>query len=215
MRYKISTLLVLLMILAGGCGSNSTPLPTIKISVAPASIPEGHTAMLTWTTTDATQCSTNGAWSGPQPTNGSLSVTPTSVGPFSYSINCMGVGGTQAAGAILTVTTPIAPTVSIAVSPSTVAANQSATVTWSSTETTSCAGSGGWSGDQAVNGAMNVTPTDFSNISYTLTCAGVGGTAAQTATLTVAKDPNCPVIPQPAARIGKRTSRANLKQTIR
>jgi hypothetical protein len=86
-------------------------------------------------------------------------------------------------------TTPIsvpAPTVSLSGSPSTVSAGQSATLTWNSTNATSCTGSGAWSGNIATTGtsstgALNQTST------YTLICTGQGGTGSYSTTVNVAK----------------------------
>jgi uncharacterized protein (TIGR03118 family) len=98
---------------------------------------------------------------------------------------------------------PPAPTVTIAVSPTTITVGQSATLTWSSTNAVSCAASGtGWTGNQQLMGTATETPAAAGTVTYTLTCTGAGGggggygggggagqTAAQTATLTVNAPP--------------------------
>ena len=76
-----------------------------------------------------------------------------------------------------------APTVSLSVSPGTIAAGSAATLTWSSTNATSCAASGSWSGSEATSGSQTVTPPTNGSYSYTLTCAGAGGSGAATALL--------------------------------
>jgi uncharacterized protein (TIGR03118 family) len=93
--------------------------------------------------------------------------------------------------------TPPPPTVTLSVSPTSITAGQSATLTWSSTQAVSCAASGAWSGSEAVTGSQAVTPTASGSVTYTLTCTGAatgggayggggaGLTTAQTATLTV------------------------------
>jgi uncharacterized protein (TIGR03118 family) len=92
---------------------------------------------------------------------------------------------------------PPTPTVTLSVSPTSITAGQSATLTWSSTQAVSCAASGGWSGSEAVTGTQAVTPAAAGSATYTLTCTGAGTaggaygggtaglTAAQTTTLTV------------------------------
>jgi uncharacterized protein (TIGR03118 family) len=91
------------------------------------------------------------------------------------------------------------PTVTLAVSPTTITVGQSATLTWSSANATSCSASGtGWTGNQQTMGSATETPTAAGTVTYTLTCSGAvtggggygggGGTpqtATQTATLTV------------------------------
>jgi uncharacterized protein (TIGR03118 family) len=89
-----------------------------------------------------------------------------------------------------------APTVTLSVSPTSITAGQSATLTWSSTLAASCTASGAWSGSQAATGSQAVTPTTSGSVTYTLTCTGTstggggyggggGVTGSQTTTLTV------------------------------
>jgi uncharacterized protein (TIGR03118 family) len=79
----------------------------------------------------------------------------------------------------------IAPTVQLALNNTSIALGQSATLTWSSTGATSCTASGAWSGSEPTGGTMTVTPSAAGSDAYTLTCAGMGGSAPMTATLTV------------------------------
>ena len=103
---------------------------------------------------------------------------------------CGGGGGGYTAPA-----TP-APTLTLSVSPTSITAGQSATLTWSSTQAASCTASGAWSGSEAATGSQAVTPTTSGSVLYTLTCTGTsagggayggggGQTASQTTTLTV------------------------------
>lgn len=79
--------------------------------------------------------------------------------------------------------TPV-PTVSLSASPISVTAGGSSTLTWASTNATSCTASGGWSGTKATSGnyptgALNTT------ITYNLDCTGAGGTTRAATTVTV------------------------------
>ena len=96
-----------------------------------------------------------------------------------------GGGGSGGAGPIAPVVpvTP-APTVSLSIDQSKVTIGQSAKLTWSSTNATSCTASGSWSGPQAISGTSLQTPTASGPATYTLTCTGEGGSDSQTATLT-------------------------------
>ena len=78
------------------------------------------------------------------------------------------------------------PTVTISANPTTVASGQSATLSWSSTNTTACTASGSWSGSQALSGSTPVTPVSGSANVYTITCTGAGGASSASATVTVA-----------------------------
>jgi hypothetical protein len=78
----------------------------------------------------------------------------------------------------------LSPTVSITADPTSVTSGGSSTLTWSSTNATSCTASGGWSGARGVNGSQvitNITQTQ----TYTLTCTGAGGSVDTSATVTV------------------------------
>ncbi len=181
----------------GGSGSSAATVtisaaaaPTVTISVAPTSITVGQSATLTWSSTDATSCTASNAWAGSEAVSGTMSETPTAAGTLSYVLTCTGAGGSANATATLTATAPPpAPTVTIAVSPTSITVGQSATVTWSSTNASSCTASGAWSGAEATSGTMSVTPSSSGAASYTLACSGAGGTANGTASLTVAAAP--------------------------
>ncbi len=87
------------------------------------------------------------------------------------------VAGTPAA-------TP-APTVSLSASPTSIISGQSSTLTWSSTDATSCTASNGWSGALGTSGSQTISPT--ATTTYTLACSGTGGIASSDATVNVAR----------------------------
>src|SRR3984957_10985717 len=89
---------------------------------------------------------------------------------------------------------PLAPTVTISIAPTTITLGQSATLTWSAMNASSCAASSGWTGNESTSGTQTVTPTGTGSVTYTLTCTapsgssysgGGGGQASISATLTV------------------------------
>jgi uncharacterized protein YkwD len=76
------------------------------------------------------------------------------------------------------------PTVTISANPNTINTGSSSTLSWSSTNATSCTASGGWNGSKPSSGsqstgALNATTT------YTLTCSGSGGSQSNSVTVTV------------------------------
>ena len=77
-----------------------------------------------------------------------------------------------------------APTVSLSALPTSVSSGGSSTLTWSSTNASSCTASGAWSGTKATSGSSS-TGGITSTSTYTLTCSGTAGSAASTATVTV------------------------------
>ena len=163
---------------------SAVPTPTVTISAAPTSIVLGQTATLTWSSTNATACTASGSWTGAEVVSGSATITPSAAGALSYVLTCTGSGGSGNATAALTVTTP-APTVTISVSPTSITVGQSATLTWSSTNTTACTASGAWSGAQQTSGSASETPSATGASNFTLTCTGAGGSTNATAALTV------------------------------
>ena len=113
----------------GGSGYNSpmTPpppaMPTVSFT-APAqatSINFGRSVTLTWSTTNATSCTastsstTGGSFTGTQPTSGTATVVPTDKGSVTYTLTCMGPGGSASATtAAVTVSPSLLSTLSVA-----------------------------------------------------------------------------------------------------
>jgi len=83
----------------------------------------------------------------------------------------------------------VPPTINLAAQPSTITVGQSATITWSTGNATSCNASGAWSGSEPTAGNMLVTPTAAGSDTYTLTCTGMsssyGGGTSSTKSVTV------------------------------
>ena len=64
------------------------PTPAITFSVQPTSIVAGQSATLTWSASNAASCTASGAWSGTEPTSGTMVVTPGTVGDNTYMLSC-------------------------------------------------------------------------------------------------------------------------------
>lgn len=76
------------------------------------------------------------------------------------------------------------PTVTLSAAATTVDAGTSTTLTWSSTNATSCSASGGWSGTKATSGSEG-TGNLSQDTGFGLTCTGAGGSASKEVTITV------------------------------
>ena len=96
---------------------------------------------------------------------------------------CGGGDGGSAGGGGASVTPP--PTVTLTSSAASVAFGSSVKLTWSSTDATSCTASSGWAGAKSTSGSEPVGPLNI-DTSYALSCSGAGGSANQTASVTVA-----------------------------
>lgn len=78
-----------------------------------------------------------------------------------------------------------APTVSVQISKSKTTVGSGVTVSWSSTNATSCVGLDSFAGSKAINNSEVITPTAGGQYTYTISCDGAGGTAKQSVALIV------------------------------
>ena len=169
----------------GGGGTTPTPTPTATLSSSTSSVEVNTDFTLTWSSTNATACSASGDWSDSIATSGTKTFSESTAGSKTYTITCTGAGGSATDSATVTVTNPAAPTATITSNVSSVLVNNSFTLTWSSTNATSCTASGSWSDSIATSGTQSVTETETGIKTYTITCTGAGGSATDSATVTV------------------------------
>lgn len=102
---------------------------------------------------------------------------------------------TAACTAPVTVTAPAAPTASLSANPVSIIQGQSSRLTWSSTNATSCTGTG-FSTGGATSGQVDVSPSSTAN--YSVQCTGAGGTspvANASVSVTPALAASCSVSP--------------------
>jgi hypothetical protein len=181
-----------------GCGgseqagdSNAAPsqAPIVSISASPVMVPAQGRSTLTWSSMNATSCTASGAWSGTRATAGSVSTGGLSASS-TYTLTCSGAGGTATESVtVLVVGSMRTPTVTISANPTVIDAGTSSTLTWSSTDATSCIASDGWSGNRATAGSTSTGTLNF-DTTFTLTCTGPGGsTSASVTVVTGAIDP--------------------------
>ncbi len=159
----------------------------VVLGLSPMTINAGQSATLTWSSANASACTTSGSWpsNGAVNTNGSLVVTPASGGTYTYTITCSGsVGGSATESQTLNVLD-----VTLGVSPTSITVGQSATLAWGSTSASSCVTSGSWPVDGAVgpSGSSVVTPAAAGTYTYTISCTNSSNTTgpATTQALTV------------------------------
>jgi hypothetical protein len=109
--------------------------------------------------------------------------------PGAYQVNVLARTGPASFGAygLRVATTPPAPTITLAATPSHLRSGETATLTWSTTGADRCTASDGWSGTRGTSGSES-TPALTSDARYTLTCAGAGGSTATTVQVTVRAD---------------------------
>ncbi|RMF98926.1 MAG: hypothetical protein D6727_01600 [Gammaproteobacteria bacterium] len=171
-------------------GGSAPVLPVVDLAAADSSVAAGGTTQLSWSSSDATSCSAAGGWSGSKPTNGSETVGPLSQ-DTTFILNCSNADGSTQTAVTVQVVGP--PAVTLTASPASVVAGGSAVLVWSSTDASSCAASGGWSGTRPVSGSQSVGPLN-ADTSYTLTCSGAGGSDSASVTVTTDGQPGQSVI---------------------
>jgi hypothetical protein len=192
-----SLLLCAIALTACGGGSGGSAdggggtAPVVTFDASPTTLSPGKSSTLSWNATNATTCTASGAWSGAKATSGSESTGPLQSSK-SYTITCGGSGGTMSQTVGVTVTTP-APTLTLGANPASVASGGSSTLAWTTTDTTSCAASGGWAGSQSTSGTISTGALSATTM-FTLTCSGPGGSVTQSTTVTVTVAPPPPAV---------------------
>jgi hypothetical protein len=188
---------------------------SIALAIAPATTTTGTSVTMTATVTGQTgQAAPTGtvtfkngstALGTGTVTAGVATFTSTTLAAGTYSVIASYAGDTNYAASAstaqalaITAPAPPAPTVTIAISPTSITVGAAGTLTWSSTNATSCTASGSWSGSQVTSGTAQETPTAAGTDTYTLACTGAGGTATASATLTV----NAAAVTPPPATTG-------------
>ena len=154
--------------------------PTLTFTGSPLSVTAGSASTLAWSSTNTTSCTASGSWSGAKALSGSASTGALAAGSYTYNLSCAGLGGTVSNSVIIVASNPV-PTISISASPASVGIGGSSTLSWSTTNATSCTASGSWSGAQALSGSTTVGPITSGAHTYTLSCSGPGGTATNSA----------------------------------
>src|ERR1700686_4879658 len=149
--------------------TTSGQAPTVAFSAQPSSIVAGASAVLSWTTNNATLVSIAGV--GTFGATGSANVTPSSTA--TYTASATGSGGTAAANATVTVTSVQnpPPTISFSAQPNTIAPGAASVLSWTTTNATSVNIAG--LGSLSANGSTNVTPN--TTTTYYATAQGPGG----------------------------------------
>jgi hypothetical protein len=101
---------------------------------------------------------------------------------------CWGAGSLTPCTAGFFATPPVAPTATLSVNPQSLSAGQSSTLSWNSTDASSCE-SGGFAAS-GTSGSAVVSPTVTT--SYSVTCTGDGGSVTAMATVTVGSPVSSP-----------------------
>jgi hypothetical protein len=169
--------------------SQAAAAPTVSITASPTFVTVGEQSRITWSSTNATQCIASGSgWTGSKPLHDSKN-TAHLTNSLNFILTCSGPGGSAVKNATVSVSgtataSTTAPKVSLTASPATVAKGGKTMISWSTSNATSCTGSGAWSGNEALSGAKS-TGALSTDLTFALTCSGPGGTATNSTTVSV------------------------------
>lgn len=166
------------------CGSSSASAPTcsgatpsITLTWASDAVCDSSTAnvVISGSTVGSGSCSGSYTWTG-----GSVGAT------YSYEITTTSYGSAHSISTgSFTMPSSCAPTATLSASPSTIDQGQSSTLSWNSTNATSCTAGGGYSTGGATSGSASTGALSQTS-TYQVTCSGLGGTSAPAfATVTV------------------------------
>jgi hypothetical protein len=161
----------------------------------------------------ATGATASNDWTGTQVLSNSNvdQGTHVSARQYIYTITCADATFTNSANVTVTVTAPTAPTLTFTASATNILSNAHPTVSWSTTNASSCTASGHFtfSGSVAISNT-NVSVGNFPNgtRTLTLTCTGAGGSITKTIDFIVAKTitASLTVLPSPVVNIGSVTA---------
>lgn len=181
-----------------GCSSicadeNAPPAPTVAITVTPLALAAPGNVVVTWTSSNATSCSGSGAtFDTGTATNGSQTVYVSA--NTTFMVSCVNNGPNwQMASTYVTVAAPPAPTVTLSASPTSMYEGNSSTLTWSSTNATSCNGSGtGFTTGNAINGSDATGSLAAGSYTYYVTCNSANGQTATASTVVTVSAGTCP-----------------------
>ncbi len=159
--------------------------PTVSLAASPMTVTSGMSSTLTWSSTNASACTASGAWSGQKAATGSESVGPLTT-TSTFALSCSGSGGSAQQSVMVTVNgaPPPAPTLSLNANPTAVQPGGTSSLTWSSTDATTCTASGAWSGPKDTSGS-EMSGALASTSTFSLTCTGAGGSVQRSVTVTV------------------------------
>ncbi|MGE5322851.1 MAG: alkaline phosphatase family protein [Actinomycetota bacterium] len=168
-----------------GGGGGATPQAVIAIDVQPANIVQGQSATISWQVTKATQFSISPSVlpaGQTYPLAGSAMVSPSQTTTYTATATDSN-GLTTTATLTVSVAAPVPPTITLNISPPVVAAGDTATISWTSTNATAVSITPSiLSEDQPsleLSGSAPVTPT--AKTVYTATASGANNATAQAA----------------------------------
>jgi len=158
--------------------------PIVNLTASPSNLAYNGSTTLSWSSNNTSSCTASGDWSGNKSTTGSQTISALTA-DSNFNLTCNGIGGSANDSVSITVAAPSAPSVNLSASLSNVAYNGSTTLSWTSSNTSSCTASGDWSGSKGTSGSQIIS-TLTADSTFSLTCSGPGGSSNDSVSITVA-----------------------------
>lgn len=166
--------------------SASSPLAASISSSAPSTT-TGAPVVLTWTATAGASCTATGGsaadgWTGSIASSGTQKVSETAPASYTYGISCM-AGTEQETAQVTVVVSYPSVTAQISANPTSLTTGAAVSITWSSTNATSCSSTGGGSNDgwpntsRPTKGSVSITEPNpvvsgaSETLTFTMTCS--------------------------------------------
>ncbi len=157
---------------------NAPPTPTATLTVTPNPAPYANQDTITWSSTNATSCTAGGSWTNSGTLSGSGLTGPLVDASYNFTFQCTGPGGTSPLQSVtVTVNAPPTPTATLTVTPNPAPYANQDTITWSSTNATSCTAGGSWTNSGTLSGSGLTGPLVDASYNFTFQCTGPGGTS--------------------------------------
>jgi hypothetical protein len=172
--------------------SRPTPAPTVDLLInntqgsISQTAPAGYT--LNWTSTNATSCSASGNWSGAMAITGAQSFSGIPTGIYTYTLTCSNT--TSSASDTVTAYISAPPTVDVKANnldgPLSLMDPAAYSITWVSTNTSTCQAEGNLTGSIGLNGSQSFNNIHLGSYTYTVRCSNpVGASVVDSAQVSV------------------------------
>ena len=102
-----------------------------------------------------------------------------------FIVSSCGGGGGGGGGGDSSPATPPGPIINFNSSPTSVITGETLTLTWSTSNATSCSASGSWSGDKATSGNETIIVTKSGSLNFVLTCSSSSSSSSKTVSVSV------------------------------
>lgn len=165
----------------GGGGNNPQPQPTLTLQSSAATVTEGSSVTLTWSSTAADSCRASGGWIGTRPTSGSETLNDLRT-TATYYLTCSNSTGTVYRSVDVQVALTPPPTISLSVTPALAERGSSVTINWTTTNATLCDREWPPYGNMPLQGSMSYAVSadhPSSQFLLNMNCSGPGGSNRQ------------------------------------